>query len=423
MARFSLAVKSRKIHCLVFSVLAAAMVFCSRAEAKIPPLPLRCSAPQWLQNSIRGSMEAVWRELQNSRLSRQTAVEALALVGSRLFPGYRVSISESGQVIMRPEQRWEWSAVLLFPESGERLPPPFADWLKKDIESAAGDLKALVDGVPPEALRWSADGFQSSLNALISAKVPGWRCSARVQAAGRKAELEVKIYPQTPLLLAVSPETFSRTVPQLLAARINEKTLEYLSPLTGLPLDWISFHLNDVREWLSQKQVGYNWLKVLRASADNEISLKPVTKVTTRVESTTYTLRGWLSGHAGSDARLEAGMHFGHYFMLDEKIPTEVYSEVIAHLEDWDADARLGFRFSPLKSLWLGLEGSTEDAHLWYRLLLDAADGKTYGWFRYSEDNDWEAALGYRLNRFFSLELYYDDRQDDRVSVRALGNL
>ncbi|MCI7402591.1 MAG: hypothetical protein MSS85_00675, partial [Pyramidobacter sp.] len=58
----------------------------------MPALPLRCDAPAWLKSSIQGSMSAVWRELQGSRLSRQAAVEALALVGSRLFPGFKVSL-------------------------------------------------------------------------------------------------------------------------------------------------------------------------------------------------------------------------------------------------------------------------------------------------------------------------------------------
>ncbi len=394
------------------------------AGAKVPPLPLRTEAPQWLEASIRGSMNAVWRELQSSRLSHKAAVEALALVASRLFPGFRISISGSEMVVLVPERKWSWETTILYPESGDRLPQPCADWLKQDIKNASEELKQLVMGVPPEALRWSADSFQTSMNTLISSKIPGWRCSAHVQGADGKAELEVKIYPQTPLLLAVAPETLSASVPQLMADRINKKTLEYLSPLTGLPLDWISSHMSEIREWLGEKQLDNDLLKVLRAGVDNEITLRPVTKVTTRVESTTLSLRGWLSVHAGSEARLEAGVHFGHYFVFRDRAAAEVYSELIMKLEHWHADGRFGFRFSPIEPLWLGLEGTTEeDAHLWYRFWLEGPDKKSYGWLRYSDKDDLEMALGYHLTRYFSLELYYDDRQDDRVSVRALSNL
>ncbi len=390
---------------------------------KMLMLPLSCEAPQWLDASIRGALDAVWRELQGSRLSHRAAVEALALVGSRLFPGFHVSISEREQVILKPERTWTWKTTLLCSEVDERLPQPCADWLKQDIENALEDLKPLVMGVPPEALRWSADSFQTRLNSLISSNIPGWRCSAHVQASDGKAELEVKIYPQTPLLLAVAPETLSTSIPQLLVDRINKKTLEYLSPLTGLPLDWISFHMREITEWLGERQSDNDLLKMIRAGINNEITLRPVTKVTTRVESTTLSLRGWLSVHAGSDANLEAGVHLGHYFVLRDKAAAEVYSELIMKLEHWHADGRFGLRISPLELLWLGLEGTTEDdAHLWYRFWIDGPDKKSYGWLRYSEEDDLEMALGYHLTRYFSLELYYDDRRDDRVSVRALSN-
>ncbi len=385
---------------------------------------MSCEAPQWLEASIRGSMNAVWRELQNSRLVHRAAVEALALVASRLFPGFHVSLSDREQVILTPERKWNWKTTLLYPESGERLPPPCSDWLKQDIENASEELKKLLTDVPPEALRWSADSFQANMNSLIGSKIPGWRCSAHIQAEDGRAELEVKIYPQTPLLLAVAPETLSASMPQLLADRINKKTLEFLSPLTGLPLDWISFHMGEIREWLGEKQLDNDLLKVLRAGIDNEISLRPVTKVTTRVESKTLSLRGWLSVHAGSEARLEAGAHLGHYFVFHDRASAEVYSEIIMKLEHWRTDGRFGFRISPVNLLWFGIEETTEDdAHLWYRFWIDGPDKKSYGWLRYSDENDLEMALGYHLTRYFSLELYYDDRQDDRVSVRALGNL
>ncbi len=407
------------------------------AGAKTPPLPISCEAPQWLEASIRGALNAVWRELQGSRLSQRAAVEALALVASRLFPGFRVSLSEENRtvagsrVILVPEEKWTWKATILYPESGERLPQPCAEWLKQDIENALKELKHLVEGVPPEALRWSSDSFQASMNSLINSRIPGWRCSAHVQAADASAELEVKIYPQTPLLLAVAPETLSASMPQLLADRINKKTLEYLSPLTGLPLDWISSHMNEIMKWLGEKQLDNDLLKMVRAGVENDITLRPVTKVTTHVESTRLSLRGWLSVHAGSDANLEAGMHLGHYFVIRtgndrsrERAAAEVYSELLMKLEHWRADGRFGFRVSPVDLLWFGLEETTEDdAHLWYRFWIDGPDKKSYGWLRYSEEDDLEMALGYHLTRYFSLELYYDDRRDDRVSVRALSNL
>ena len=84
----------------------------------------------------------------------------------------------------------------------------------------------------------------------------------------------------------------------------------------------------------------------------------------------------------------------------------------------------MGISISPFKYVWFGIEGSTEDeAPLWYRLKFDFGRSEYYGWLRYSKNDDLEAAFGYRVNRYVSLELYYENKQKERFSLRALGNL
>lgn len=408
-------------------VLLAAALFLGVIPAKgwaMPALPLRCNAPAWLKSSIQGSMSAVWRELQGSRLSRQAAVEALALVGSRLFPGFKVSLVNQKFVSMEPPYRWNWRLSLQMPEGSARLPEPCSTWMKNDIERALPSLREIVENVPPEALRWSAESFQSQIDKIIDEYIPGWRCSVRVHAEDLNALLDLKLYLRPPLLLAFSPETLSASLPQVLTDRMSDKTLEYLSPLTGLPLSWIRFHLAEMERWLGEKQLQNKWLRMLRASSVNDIAVKPITKVTTRIESTTYSFRGWFSVHAGGPARLEAGLRLGRYFPLGPKIPAEAYAEIVMGLEHWHVDGRAGLRFSPWEFMWLGLEGSTEDSSpLWYRVWLGRNRPGLYGWLRYSDDDDLEAAIGYRLNRYVAFELYYDNRQDDRISLRAFSNL
>ena len=122
-------------------------------------------------------MSAVWRELQGSRLSRQAAVEALALVGSRLFPGFKVSLVNQKFVSMEPPRRWNWRLSLQMSEGSARLPEPCSAWMKNDIERAVPPLREIVENVPPEALRWSAESFQSQIDKIIDEYIPGWRCS------------------------------------------------------------------------------------------------------------------------------------------------------------------------------------------------------------------------------------------------------
>ena len=105
--------KGRKMTLLFYVpwfvfLLLSPFFMCGEAAAVMPPLPLRCSVPEWLERSIHGSMNAVWRELMGSRVSRQTALEALGLVASRLFNGYSVRINTEKIVVIQPERDYRW---------------------------------------------------------------------------------------------------------------------------------------------------------------------------------------------------------------------------------------------------------------------------------------------------------------------------
>ncbi|MGI6076530.1 MAG: hypothetical protein ACOYD9_09290, partial [Pyramidobacter sp.] len=356
---------------LVLCLFAAACAFPAAAEGRSgKKAPVSCEAPQWLEKAMAGSMNAVWRELQAGRMSHRSALEALALVAGRLFSGYDVALSPRGEVVLRPSRRWSWTAELHMPETVALLPSPYPDLLKKDMAAALPALEEFVAGVPPEALQWAEENFQYALNDLLARDVPGWRCSARVEVEGTDARLDVKLHPQPPLVLAVVPETLSDTIPQLLADKISDRTVELLSPLTGFPMSWVAHHRQEILSWLGEKQLENGWLKTLQSSAENTIDLKPLSRVKTRIESTTATLRGWVSAHAGGEARLEAGVHLGRYFNIGS-VPSEAYVEALFKLEHWHADGRLGLRFSPVRQMWLGVEASTEErSDLWYRLWL-----------------------------------------------------
>lgn len=409
---------------LALCLLAQTGVFPARgATQSFRKAPVLCEAPQWLKGSVAGSMNAVWRELHNGGVRNRSALEALALVARRLFSGFDVSLSSGREVLLHPSRQWNWTVELHMPETVGLLPSPYPDLLKQDMAAALPELQTLIDGVPPEALQWAEENFQYALNVMLSKRIPGWRGSAGVKVEGNDARLDVKLYPQPPLVLAVVPQTLSDTIPQLLADKVSDRTVELLSPLTGFPLKWAAHHRREILSWLGEKQLENGWLKTLRSSAENSIDFKPLSRVQTRIESTTASLRGWVSAHAGGEARLEAGVHFGRCFTIGS-VPSEAYVETLFKLEHWHVDARLGLRFSPLKHVWLGIEGSTEEqSDLWYRLWLGSGSHGAYGWLRWGKNSTAEAALGYHLNRYVSLELFYDTAEEDRLSLRAISNL
>lgn len=70
----------------------------------------------------------------------------------------------------------------------------------------------------------------------------------------------------------------------------------------------------------------------------------------------------------------------------------------------------------------MGTERELEEDKTWCRLWIEGGIKAFYAWWRYSEDSENNAALGYRFTEHLSLEIYLDERDDDEVSVRAVGN-
>ena len=49
---------------------------------------------------------------------------------------------------------------------------------------------------------------------------------------------------------------------------------------------------------------------------------------------------------------------------------------------------------------------------------------RPYAWWRWSPDlKAHEAALGYRVDEHISIELYYDNTNDDKIGIRGMWHL
>ncbi len=389
--------------------------------------PAHCQAPSWLCVSMGKSLDAVWDELERGEFSHRVAVNTLARVAERLFPGFLVTLSD-GKLELKPQEQWNWtvSIAMLPSNDGQDFAAPLRDWMVQDLQDAKAELEQILQNVPPEALGWASDAFKAEFDQILMRSAAGWHGNAIVRGHEKnQSSLEVQLYPRQPLVLAISPSAISSSLPQLAMQQLNDQILSQLSPLIGLPVAWVVRHQEQIAQWVNSEQSERGILKQLQGKVRTEIASRPIVRVDASVESRTYSFRGWLSIHAGSgDAQPEAGLHLGRIFPLGEKVLGEFYAEGRSYLSDWELEGRLGFRFSPLRDLWLGIERSVgADENWWYHLWLGGARIGPYGWGRYSENDDFEGAIGYRLNRTFSLELFYDNRRDDQLSLRAVSDL
>ncbi len=429
MKRSSISASARCSSFLVraLAVLAAVAVLAVAGTAWAASAPVSCQAPGWLDTSVRRGLDAVWAELQRGQLSQGVALRTLERVAQRLFPGFQVELS-GGTVVLTPLESWQWTLSVAMPlgNDGQSLAPPLGQWMAQDVAQLERELSVQLQEVPPQALNWASDAFRDLFDQILAEATPGWYGSAAVrEGEGNSPILEVQLFPRQPLVLAISPSAISTSLPQLAMEHINDQVLSQLSPLVGLPVAWVSRHQEAVAQWVDSAQGQKGLLKQLQAEVRSQITSRPILRVDASVESRTYSFRGWLSVHAGSgDAQPEIGVHLGRLFPLGSGIRGEFYLQGRTFLSDWEVEGRLGFRFSPLRELWLGLERSTgSDEHWWYHLWLGGGRIGPYGWGRYSDDDDFEGALGYRLNRTFSLELFYDSRREDRLSLRAVSDL
>ena len=54
---------------------------------------------------------------------------------------------------------------------------------------------------------------------------------------------------------------------------------------------------------------------------------------------------------------------------------------------------------------------------------VDAELHKPYAWIRLREDGVFNGALGWRATEYISFEVEYDERDEDRWSLKMIGNL
>jgi hypothetical protein len=73
------------------------------------------------------------------------------------------------------------------------------------------------------------------------------------------------------------------------------------------------------------------------------------------------------------------------------------------------------------ENLQAGVEVEWPEQEVWYRAWLTGSRvRRPYAWWRYSPSYGHNAALGYRINEYLSIELHYDERYEDKIGLRGI---
>lgn len=383
--------------------------------------------PVWLAPVAERGLSAVWGKIPEGYV-QETRERLLRTVASRLFEGYRVDqvgqLSSAGALVvaLAPEGPVPAMKAAIVPPS---LDDPLDRWFTADSEGLEDEIAHLVAHVPLASLGWGGEALRTAIVGLFSDRLPGWEPSMLIRNGNGEPVIEIRVTPAEPFVLAVEPHLDSSSLPvTMIRTDIQEDLFDLTRQVAGVPVPWLERHKEDFQSWVAAGLSDRQLVERLKGQVRVEVSPARITRARVNLESRRYAIWGWIAAYAGTEDRYpELGIHLGRRVQPWSGWEAELYAEGVLTLDDFGLESRWGLRWALAEHLWIGAERVFPDEKWWGRLSFDAGPRNTYAWWRYSEDDDSHFGIGYRLNEHISLELHYDDRDDDAWSIRALGNL
>ena len=378
--------------------------------------------PVWLEGAVTRSLNAVWSEIPNSPGVDREAT--LQVVAGRLFAGYDVKVNPDRDKpaviflaqgeILRPDVK------IIMPE----LRGMALSWFEQDISGMSEDVSAIAGEIPQSALTWADEALRERLGQVVSERLPGWEFTQQIYISPEDTLITLSFRPSAKMVLAVKPSMYSRTIPAMFRSDLEAKLIPALSPLIGLPVEWTNKHKADIERMAREFLENRNSVENLRADVNVKFRADTVSELEARAESKDFMFQVWVAAYAGIEGRYpEAGTFFA--FRPGGKFLPEFYIELIFSLDEFDITRRLGGRFEVAPHFWAGAEVQWPDNKYFLRLLYDPLKvRRPYVYWRWSPELEThEAALGYRVDEHVSVEIYYNNSDEDKLGIRGMWQL
>jgi hypothetical protein len=381
--------------------------------------------PEWVVPYAMRGLSAVWDEIPPT--GGGDRFETLALVARRLFAGYRVTVQrlptgDGPRVLFEAQNPSLWEVRLTTPD----LRPPVSSWFARDVGDMGGEIGLLIEALPVDALSWADAALHEQVGRIVERRLPGWKFSLLVrlerEEEGEKGILQLSFRPDQPLVLAITPSIYSSTLPVMLQSDLSARLVPGLSPIIGLPVSWIAGHHRDVEALAQEFLEERNAISNTRSRVEIAFVPDQISRVEGTVNSERFIFQVWLSAYAGIKGRYpEAGLLLGWNTKQFSGVDLEFYSETILDLGELEATSRLGGRFPIGKNIHAGIEVEWPQQEFWYRIWWSAERiRRPYAWWRWSPGYGHNAALGYRVNEYISVEVHYDNRYRDKLGLKGI---
>lgn len=378
----------------------------------------------WQAVVAERSLSAVTEKISGS-LPDVTKEKIVSAVANKLFSGYKTDsiIFDQNKLTVKlvpAEDIPRWDVEVKIPQ----IQDPPLKWFNQDVINIHNEILKLIEQLPVSSLSWCDIGLKNEIIRKIGLVLPGWEPSFVIIAGNAKMSMQVSFTPKFPLVLAVDPKLDSSTLPALLVGDLRNDLLEKSAPFIGLPVVWMKKHSADMNMWTNGFLKNKTIVENTMAEPSASFSSAQISKLNVHVDSTMYSLQAWTAVYAGTNDRsAEVGLHLGRRITLSQNKAFELYGEGIFQLQAWDAEYRLGAKFSPLRGFWLGGEWSSKDNQWWAKMSTDVYPHKPYLWIRIRDDGKINTGVGWKINEFLALEVHYDARDNDFWSLRMVGNL
>jgi hypothetical protein len=394
--------------------------------------------PEWLEPHVLRGLLAVWDEVPPGE--ERLRLETLSVVARRLFLGYDVKVSAGNggrnapsgpHVLFETQNPVTWKIALTEPD----LRAPISSWFGRDVSGMSGEIAPLLKNLPIESLSWTDSALRDRIGEIAGRRLPGWDFAllVRLEAEAVKAGvagaadkkfpvLQISFRTRQPLVLAITPSIFSSTLPVMFQSDLTAKLLSGLSPVIGLPVEWIASHRADVELLAQDFLEDRNAVTNTRSKVGVAFVPDQVSKVDATVDSERFIFQIWLAAYAGIEGRYpEMGILLGWNTKQWTSIDMELYNETITDTGEFGLSDRLGLRFPLWRKFRVGVELEWPEHEIWYRAGWDSERVRCfYAWWRYSVEYGHNAAIGYRINEHVSIEVHYDARYDEKVGLRGI---
>ena len=402
--------------------LAAALLFPFSARAGL----IVEGVPPWLRERMERSAETVWPEIVSggAESGGEKALSLLSMVSERVFTGFSVieAVRDGEDVRLRlePGEKIPWVVEIASPQ----LSPPVSTWFQEDVSGMEKRIAELLPLLPLDALTWADLSLRDAVASITAAQIPGWTPGLLVKLQDGRRILQISFAPKPPLVLAIVPKVYSSSLPVMLQSDLRENMLRNLAPVVGLPIEWAGANRKKIEALAEEKLLDSNTVGNTRGTVEVNFQPGQIAPANAEVESPRYSIRAWVAAYAGSDTKYpEVGLHLGRKFVPFSGLTMELYGEWLISANDFSLESRWGVRWSPWKHIMAGVEQAYPGSVTWYRLWFEGGVNAPYAWWRISEDGDHSAGIGYRINGRISLELHYDGRDDEKLSLKAISDL